>query len=233
MCEDSNKTEVQIEPEEKKELINVNNNMGLVPKNHEEMMKVVRVYHRSGMLPAHLNSPEKILTAMQFGSELGLKPLISLRQIAVVNGTPCVYGDLPLSLVQQSGKLEAFKEEEFDKNYNIICFENKNLGEEVFGVKCFVRRNDSQEKETYFTLIDAKRAGLLTDNTNSNKPWVKYTRYMLKYRARAQALKDIFPDALNGIAIAEYDFNEKPDSPEFEQRIKDANTAESIETIEF
>jgi hypothetical protein len=181
----------------------------LVPKNIDEAYRVASSYCRSGFLPERFTTPEMVMTAIQFALELGLRPLTALRQMAVIKGTPCFYGDLPLSLCMASGKVEWINEYYFDKDSVEICMMNKNTNAEVYGSVTIVkRRGDEQITESFFTLDDAKRAGL-------NSPvWKAYPKRMLRYRARSQALKDKFPDALNGISIAEYDHNELPDVKE-------------------
>jgi hypothetical protein len=134
-------------------------------------------------------------------------PDVAIRQVAVIDGTPSLFGDLPLSLVQRSGDLVKFKEYWFDKAYTIINFENKNLHEEVFGAVCFVQRKGGDIENFSFTLDDAKIAKLYPCE-NPKKPWAKYPKMMLRYRARSIALKSQFADTINGVGIMEYDFNE-------------------------
>jgi hypothetical protein len=178
----------------------------LQPKTIEEAFRLASAYHKSKLLPVRFNTPEMILVAMQFALELGLKPLTAMRQIAVVNGTPAAFGDLPLSLCYAKGSLESIKEFLFDKDGKEICAKNANLSNPAVGAYCVVkRRGDAEPRETFFTMDDARTAGLLNSPT-----WKSYPKLMLKYRARSQALKDKFPDALNGVAIAEYDFNTVP-----------------------
>jgi hypothetical protein len=175
----------------------LNDSGAIVPKTADEAAKVANYYLKSKMLPARFNTVEMIVTAWQYALELGLKPLTAFRQIAVVQGTPCTFGDLPLALVQRSGKLESIREYLVDKNSNEICVKNKNLAAEAYAAVCIVKRKGDEEiLERFFSMDDAKRAGL------GNSPtWKAYTPVMLKYRARSQALKDKFPDCLNGIAI--------------------------------
>lgn len=183
--------------------INVDDSGVLKPRNIEEAFRLAKAYVMSGILPERYKTAESVLTAMQFALELGLKPLTAMRQIAVVKGTPCLFGDLPLSLCYSSGKLESIKEKWLDKNGLEIALANKNLNAPVFAAICTVKRKgDSEPLEAFFTMDDAVVAGL------SNSPtWKAYPKRMLRYRARSQALKDKFPDCLNGIAIAEYDQN--------------------------
>ncbi len=44
-----------------------------------------------------------------------------------------------------------------------------------------------------------KRAGL----SGKQGPWTQYPKRMMKLRARSYALRDVFPDVLKGMAIAQ------------------------------
>lgn len=177
------------------------------PKSIDEAFRLATAYYKSKLLPKHYTSPEMVMTAMQFAIELGLKPLTALRQIAVVNGSPCIWGDLPLALCYQTGKLQRFREYLVDKNLVEIKLANGNLSSEAFGAICVVHRglNDQDPAEIFYTLDDARKANLLNSPT-----WKNYPKDMLKYRARSRALKSKFADALNGVPIAEYDYNMIP-----------------------
>ena len=50
-----------------------------------------------------------------------------------------------------------------------------------------------------FTMADAQKAGL----ANKQGPWTQYPKRMMQMRARAYALRDVFPDVLRGVEIAE------------------------------
>jgi hypothetical protein len=183
--------------------INVDESGVLKPRNIDEAYRLAKAYVMSGILPERYKTAESVLTAMQFALELGLKPLTAMRQIAVVKGTPCLFGDLPLSLCYSSGKLEAIKEVWLDKDGREINLANKNLTAQAYAAFCVVKRKgDPEPLEAFFTMDDAQNAGLLNSPT-----WKAYPKRMLRYRARSQALKDKFPDCLNGISIAEYDQN--------------------------
>lgn len=176
----------------------------------ESQYRLAKMYCASGLLPKQYDKPEKVLVAMQLSHELGLKPLSAMRQIAVINGTPSMYGDLPLSLCYASGKLEYITETHYDKDGKTICEENGNMTAEVFGAKCVVKRKgEPSEHVSTFNLEQAQRANLIA----RSPVWKSYSARMLTYRARSQALKDKFADCINGISIAEYDYNVTPDAP--------------------
>lgn len=170
-----------------------------LPKSMEEEFRLAKAYLTGGLLPKHYTKPEQIMTAIQFARELGLKPLSALSEIAIINGKPVLYGTLPLALVYRSGFLESIEEVYVDAKGMQIGVEDS--ATEIFGAVCRVRRKGMPSpKVTYFTLDDAKKANLF-----KNEVWKMYTRRMLQCRARAQALKDLFPDALNGAGLEGYD----------------------------
>jgi len=171
------------------------------PSTLDEEFRNAKMLVQSGLLPKQFNTEQKVMTAYRFAKETGLPPLTAMRQMAVINGTPSFYGDLPLSTVMNSGKLESIKEYLIDSDYQEICTSNKNLGTPPWAAICIVKRkNDPEALERTFTMEDAKAAGL-----QKNAVWGKYRARMLTYRARGAALKDKFPDCLNGVNIAEYD----------------------------
>lgn len=176
----------------------------LVGKTMDEQWRLATAYCRSGILPKGYDKPEKVFTAFQFCYELGLKPLTGIRQIAVVNGTPSLFGDLPLSLVQSSGKLEYIKEFFLDEKGEVISLANKNLHKFPSVAVCVTKRKGSpNEVTTAFSVQDAQTAGLW----KKAGPWSSYPKRMLQMRARGQNIKDNFADVISGAAIGEYDYN--------------------------
>lgn len=174
------------------------------PSSVEQQFRLAKLYFSSKMLPNRFTSPEQVLTAMHFAAEHFPKtPLTALRQIAMVNGVPHMFGDLPLARVQCSGLLKNKNEYFIDKDQLEISLANKNIGSEVWGAVCTTWRRggySDQGHTTVFTMDDAKRAGLDGKDT-----WKKYPQDMLKYKARGRNLKDNFADALNGAGIGEHD----------------------------
>lgn len=165
----------------------------LVGATLEEQYRIATAYYKSGLMPQGLNSPEKVLVAVQLCRELGLPPMSSIGKIAVINGTPSLFGDLPLALVMKSRLLEAIQEDvEMDKE-----------GKDPVRATCAVKRKGLENViERTFTQEDAKRAGLW-----GKKVWAPYPKRMMQMRARSHALKDAFADVLSGVSILEYEYN--------------------------
>lgn len=197
----------------------------IIGGSFEDQYRLARLYCASRMLPAAFDTPEKVFTAMQFAYELGLKGITAMRNICVINGTPSLWGDLPLALVKRSGKLKVIKEWTTDEEGKEICPENNNIAAEPKVAYCrTVRKDDETENEvtTWFSQDDSRKAGLLG---NAKKEiWTKYMRRMLQMRARGQNLKDNFGDVLMGAAIAEYDHNAVVDT---EGKVLDSDVRET------
>lgn len=155
------------------------------PRTLEEAMKYAEIIAKSDLVPKdYKGNPGNVLIAIQWGNEVGLKPLQALQNIAVVNGRPSLYGDAPLALVMDSGLLEDFRED-FDDAHLIAT--------------CTAKRKGQPTVITYtFSADDAKKAGLW-----AKQNYQQYPKRMLKMRARGFVLRDGFPDVLKGIAIAE------------------------------
>lgn len=197
----------------------------VLAKNNSELLRYCGALIGSEMVPKWFDNPPKLFGALMFVRSLGL-PDISIRQVASIHGVPSLFGDLPLALCQMSGDLNDFEERWFDKDYNFICFENKNLHADAYGAVCFISRKDGLKQSFSFTMEDAIKADLYPakkkdGSRNPNAPWEKYTKLMLRYKARAIGLKSLFADKLNGAAILEHDFNtndptEKDVTPEKE-----------------
>ncbi len=164
---------------------------------------------KSGILPKAYSTPEQTCAGMLYALELGLPPITSLRNIAVINGMPSVWGELPLAMVRNSGKLEYIKEYLLDKTGNVICMANKNLTAEIEAAVCVVKRKGEEEREFFYTSLDAAK------NPNANNPnnniWKSYRSIMMKRKARGLAIKDVFGDVITGMSIAEYDNDSAPD----------------------
>ncbi len=155
----------------------------LTPSSLAEAMEFAGMMSKSSIVPKdYQNNPGNILVAIQWGMEIGLQPLQSMQSIAVINGRPSIWGDAMLALVRSSGLLEAINEDVTDSK-----------------AVCTIKRRGEQEVVREFSMQDAKQAGL----SGKQGPWAQYPKRMLQMRARAFALRDVFPDVLRGVHVAE------------------------------
>jgi len=154
-----------------------------LPQTFDQLLVFAEHLSKSKLVPFdYQGNPSACLVAMQFGASLGINPLQALQNIAVINGRPSLWGDAALALVRASPLCESISE--------------KREGETAI---CIVKRRGESAQQRTFSVNDAKRAGLW----GKKGPWQEYPARMLQMRARSFALRDIFPDVLFGITIAE------------------------------
>lgn len=159
-------------------------NIGMWPSTLAEAVDMCERMARTDMVPKdYKGKPDNILVAIQMGVEVGLAPMQALQSICVINGRPSLFGDAPLALVRASGLLESIHE--YMEHDRAVCQVR--------------RRGESEYVERSFSEQDAKDAKLW----GKDGPWQHYKTRMLQMRARAFALRDVFPDVLKGMAIRE------------------------------
>lgn len=159
------------------------NQFDLSPQTFEQALTFSNYLAESDLVPKDFKGkPGNCLIAMQWGSELGLKPLQSLQNLAVINGRPALWGDAVIALVLASPVCEYVTEDDDGKT-----------------AYCRVKRKGAPEQVRTFSVEDAQKAGL----SGKQGPWTQYPKRMRQMRARAFALRDVFPDVLRGLPVAE------------------------------
>lgn len=166
----------------------------LSPQTFEQALTFADILADSDLVPKDFKGkPGNCLIAMQWGAELGLKPLQALQNIAIINGRPALWGDAVIALVRNSPLCEYVTE-----------------SDDGHAATCRVKRRGEAEETRTFSMDDAKTAGLL----GKAGPWTQYPKRMRQMRSRAFALRDVFPDVLRGMAIAEEIMDIHPSSSE-------------------
>jgi len=157
----------------------------LAPQNLDQAMQLANMICRSQLAPKnYMNKPEDTLVAMMMGHELGLNPLQSIQNIAVINGRPSIYGDALMALVQNSPAFGGISES-FD--------------ESTMTATCTVWRKGGEKHTQTYSQKDADVAGLW----GKQGPWKQHPKRMLAMRARGFALRNQFADALAGLVTRE------------------------------
>ncbi len=196
------------EPSKKAQRVTVElNARGLpVPQDLEGAYRVAELWLRGGALPKWIKNATQALAAAQFCRSLGLEPLSALPHICEINGRFSLWGEGPLAVARNSGKLEWIKEFFIDSDYKEINFTNKNLSADIYAAICIVKRVGHEPREFFFTREDEQTA-----NKGLAVVWNGYKKIMYKRKARAIAIKDEFGDCLVGAGISEYDYETAPD----------------------
>lgn len=166
----------------------------------EERYRVCQLYVKSGMLPKGYDTPEKAFIGIQYALELGFRdqPLTALKNIAVINGMPSIWGELPLALVFRSGQLESISEYFEDRSGKRLPDTCQN--EAVYSAICEIKRKGFETRRFAFTQDDRTTLGVAAI-------WKMFTKIMMKRKARAIAIKDVFPDTMLGFDIGEYQYH--------------------------
>jgi hypothetical protein len=153
------------------------------PQTFDQALTFCDYLAESDLVPKDFKGkPANCLIAIQWGAELGLKPLQAVQNIAVINGRAALWGDAVIALVRSSPLCEYITETDDGKT-----------------ATCRVKRRGEGEEIRTFSVDDAKAAGL----AGKQGPWTQYPKRMRQMRARAFALRDVFPDVLKGMPIAE------------------------------
>lgn len=195
----------------------------------EDIQRLAEVLFKGGLTPKRVDRPEHLAVRIIAGLEIGLSPVQAVNNIMVINGRASLWGDAALAIVRASGLL-VFHDEEIE-----------GTGEDRLGY-CTVQRDGEADKRKFtFSVADAIKAQLWT----KDGPWQTYPDRMLKLRARAFALRDVFPDLLSGLAIVEEQLDAKPEKempptsveserkPELQHQTDQPITQEILEQIAY
>lgn len=149
--------------------------------------------HETGLCPKGVRDPAQATLIVLTGMELGLTLSGTLANIAIINGLPKIWGDAALAVVRRRDDCEGVHEE------------LQGEGDDMVAV-CVARRtiaatSEQEVVERTFSVADAKKAGLW----GKAGPWSQYPKRMLQMRARAFALRDLWPDALACGIVEEYE----------------------------
>lgn len=157
----------------------------LVPRNLEEAFRLAEVLANSDMVPKdYKGKPGNVLVAVQMGQELGLQPLASIQNIAVVNGKPGLYGDAGKALLLAAGCS--------------IDEDDIRVIKERGYATCTITRSGRTTSRTY-GIDNAKTARLW----GKEGPWSTNPERQMAWRAFWFAARDAAADLLKGLGGAE------------------------------
>jgi len=199
----------------------------IVARDNAEVVRLIKVWTRGASIPKTLDTEDKLILAWQTAASLNVPPAIAIQNMAIINGTLSIWGQLPMGLARATKEVTDFELITINDKQEEINLKYKNLDTEVWGAVVNLRRGGGSRNQYYFTMKDAARAGL----DKKRGPWQEYRQTMICRRTIGWSVKVDFPDALMGLSVAEYDLNELPDlkdvSPSKESppldRVRDLN----------
>lgn len=158
----------------------------LSPQTFEQALTFANYLAESEMVPKNFRGkPGDCLIAMQWGYDVGLKPLQALQNIAVINGKPGLYGDAGKAVLLANGCII----EEDD-----IAIVEKNAR-----ARCKITRPGRPPTERTYSLENAKTAGLW----GKEGPWRTSPWRQMAWRAFWFSARDAAADLLKGLPGAE------------------------------
>ena len=154
----------------------------LSPQTFEQALTFSEYLANSEMVPkAYRGKPGDCFIAVQWGAEVGLKPLQALQSIAPINGKPNLYGDAGKALLLSHGCI--IEEDDIE----VIKANGK--------AACTITRPGRPPVRRTFSIENAKTAGLW----GKDGPWRSYPERQMAWRAFWFAARDAAADLLRGM----------------------------------
>lgn len=138
---------------------------------------------KTGFLPSAIKTAEQAVAIMLKGKELGIPSMYALSNIAVIQGKPVANAELMLALIYR------------DHGDRAILFLHSGADECTIAYR---RRSWTEAQSYSFTIEDARKAGLL-----GNQTWQKYPAAMLRARCVSAVARMAFPDSIGGMYTPE------------------------------
>lgn len=158
----------------------------LSPQTFDQALTFANYLAESEMVPKQYRGRAgDCLIAMQWGMEIGLKPLQALQSIAAVNGKPSIYGDAGKAMLLAAGC-------EIDEDDTAII---RSTGI----ARCKITRPGRKPVERTYSMEDAQTAKLW----GKEGPWRTSPYRQMAWRAFWFAARDAAADLLRGMGGAE------------------------------
>jgi hypothetical protein len=139
--------------------------------------------------------PDAVLACILSGHELGIGPMMALKQVHIIEGRAALSAELMRALVLREGHDIWFEE----TSWTIATIVGR-------------RKGSTGQTRVTFTMDDAKRAKL-----DGKQNWQRYPRAMLMARATGELCRAQFPDVIAGFGYTQeevedgFDLEPEPD----------------------
>jgi hypothetical protein len=170
-------------------------------RTQQELANAAAIAIKTMLAPDHLRKEgvNAVASALVLCKQYNL-PQKAMNQMAYIKGKLTCFGSLVTALAERhpmyGEKKEFFVTEEFDE----ICFKNKNLRAVPWAAIVQIRKKGQEHwTEYFFSIDDARQAGLLTSTTKPDSGWIKYFKDLIMHKARSRGLRAEYASALEGI----------------------------------
>lgn len=169
--------------------------------NHKDLRNaaVLATTQHKGTIPqVFIDAGQEAVQAALIFLKQHHMPYSFLNKCAWFKGRLTVYSYGVNALAEKSHRWNGYKVFYLDAKQENICMANKNLHEPVWAVVVQIKpKGQEYWNEYFFTIEDAKRAGIYAGN------WLKYPRDMLFHKANSRGLNTEFSAALQGVIYHE------------------------------
>jgi len=177
----------------------------------QEMREKVNLTVRSGLLPSNVDFPKALIIAA-YGKELGLSPIIALKEVYVVDGKASMSSALMKGCVHQKLPKALFKVTESSAEKCVIVTKRD--------------KDDPNEPQATWTFTIEEAKAFYSSKNGVKDNWKKHPTDMLRARCISRACRGEFSDVFLG---AIYDHEELEDLRE----IVSKRTAAEIKLNKF
>lgn len=164
---------------EDRSVARVEGQMGLEPRNMDELGRFAKMAYESGLFK-DLKSMSAAGVKIAAGAEFGIKPIASLRSLHVFQGKVEMSATLILGLCKQAGY-----------RYKVLQSDEQAARLEWYGPD-----GELLGPPVGFTIEQARKAGLLNKG-----PWQSYTEDMLWARAVSRGARRYCPEVVHGVYV--------------------------------
>jgi hypothetical protein len=162
----------------------------LKDESWQEMREKVNLTVRSGLLPANVDFPKALIIAA-YGKELGLSPIIALKEVYVVDGKASMSSALMKGCVHQKLPKALFKVTESSADKCVIVTKRD--------------KDDANEPLATWTFTMEEAKAFYSGSKGIKDNWRKFPADMLRARCISRACRGEFSDVFLG---AIYDHEE-------------------------
>lgn len=161
------------------------------PEEYEIILK-------SGAIPSSLDTPQKLMTVVQMGKELGMQPMTAISNINIIKGRAVIasamLGALLKNRVDRYGN-PAPVEFEYTKDY-VVELDADGDEKIITELELTYISEVTKNVKTLRHSISWGQMELAGYTTKDN--WAKYPKEMMRARCMAYAVRALFPEILLG-----------------------------------
>ncbi len=168
---------------------------------------------QTDMVPSsYRNNPMRAAVAIMWGANLGLNFMEALQNIAVIKGTPSIWGDAIPAIVMASDICE-----DLDVTWN----------PETQEATATTKRRGMEPKSYTYGIAEAKAAGLV----RGDSAWDKHGKRMAENRARGWLIRNVYPDLLKGLQVSDEVEESFPDKTIIDRYITELEETDTLEQL--